>query len=131
MGFPERLRRLAGRVHLPRRTVRLRLTLIYGSLFLVSVALMLIVTYLLVRHATANGVVIRSSVSGRGFGTGGWSPGNPPAGAGQFFIGGAGGVAPLTPGQLAIQTQQIQGQLLTEHANELHAMAVFSGVALR
>lgn len=127
MSFNERVRRLAGRAHLPRRTVRLRLTLIYGSLFLVSGAVMLIVTNLLVRHATASSVIIRRSVSGSGFTAGGVSPGNPATGAVQFFNG---GVPPLTPRQLAVQTQQIQTQLVTEHAHELHALAVFSGVAL-
>ncbi|WP_433418423.1 sensor histidine kinase [Microtetraspora malaysiensis] len=46
--------RLAARLarpHLPRRTVRLRLTLLYGGLFLVSGAVLLAITYVLVRHA--------------------------------------------------------------------------------
>lgn len=45
MGPPRRLLRLV-----PRRTVRLRLTLLYGSLFLASGVLLLGVTYFLVRH---------------------------------------------------------------------------------
>jgi signal transduction histidine kinase len=48
--------------HLPRRTVRLRLTLIYGCLFLLSGAALLLVTYLLVDRATSpprgNSVVV-------------------------------------------------------------------------
>nr|ALK27910.1 putative histidine kinase [Streptomyces sp. DSM 11171] len=43
-------RRIA-RPHLPRRTVRLRMTLLYGGLFLVSGASLLAITYVLVRHA--------------------------------------------------------------------------------
>ncbi|WP_248958158.1 sensor histidine kinase [Sphaerisporangium perillae] len=47
---------LAGRIarpHLPRRTVRLRMTLLYGGLFLVSGAALLAVTYVLMRHAVS------------------------------------------------------------------------------
>jgi signal transduction histidine kinase len=44
------LRRLAAAPAVPRRTVRLRLTLLYGALFLVSAGAVLIITYLLVRH---------------------------------------------------------------------------------
>ncbi|MCC5579589.1 HAMP domain-containing protein [Microtetraspora sp. AC03309] len=54
MASPSALTRLAGRLarpHLPRRTVRLRLTLLYGGLFLVSGATLLAITYVLVRHA--------------------------------------------------------------------------------
>jgi signal transduction histidine kinase len=52
-------RRLVDRIarpHLPRRTVRLRLTLVYGTLFLVSGAALLAITYLLVVRAT-DGVI--------------------------------------------------------------------------
>ena len=52
-----RLRRriitLAVRPHLPQRTIRLRLTVIYGVLFLVCGAALLGITYALVEHATA------------------------------------------------------------------------------
>jgi signal transduction histidine kinase len=40
---------IASRLRLPRRTIRLRLTLVYGALFLLSGAGLLAVTYLLVR----------------------------------------------------------------------------------
>ncbi|WP_433221206.1 sensor histidine kinase [Microtetraspora malaysiensis] len=56
------LTRLAGRLarpHLPRRTVRLRLTLLYGGLFLISGAVLLAITYVLVRHAVM-GQAVRS-----------------------------------------------------------------------
>jgi hypothetical protein len=43
----------AGWSHLPRRTVRLRLTLVYGSLFLLSGAALLFTTNLLVHRATS------------------------------------------------------------------------------
>jgi signal transduction histidine kinase len=46
----ERLTPWARRLHLPRRTVRLRLTLLYGSLFFISGALLLALTYAGVSH---------------------------------------------------------------------------------
>jgi signal transduction histidine kinase len=53
MSVITRLARRLADPRLPRRTVRLRLTLLYGGLFLVSGAALLAVTYVLVRHATA------------------------------------------------------------------------------
>jgi signal transduction histidine kinase len=46
---------LAGRPHLPRRTIRLRLTALYAVLFLLSGAGLLAITYVLVAAATATG----------------------------------------------------------------------------
>ena len=52
-----RLRRGARWAHLPRRTVRLRLTLLYGALFLLSGAALLATTYFLVDAATGNAFI--------------------------------------------------------------------------
>ena len=67
-------------VRLPRRTIRLRLALLFGTLFLVSGAALLAVTYLLVDHQfTANGASFfiasgsQRSVSVRGGASGGVS----------------------------------------------------------
>jgi signal transduction histidine kinase len=49
------LTRLAGRAHLPRHTIRLRLTALYAALFLLSGAGLLAITYVLVSAATASG----------------------------------------------------------------------------
>jgi signal transduction histidine kinase len=49
------------RLHLPRRTARLRLTVLYGGLFLACGAILLAVTYLLVQHAIAPGGHINES----------------------------------------------------------------------
>jgi signal transduction histidine kinase len=46
---------LAGRPHLPRRTIRLRLTALYAILFLLSGTGLLAITYVLVAAATADG----------------------------------------------------------------------------
>ncbi|MFC0037757.1 sensor histidine kinase [Actinomadura rayongensis] len=56
MSLNDRLVRRAGGLGLPRRTVRLRLTLVYGALFLLSSLALLAVTYVLVAQATKNGV---------------------------------------------------------------------------
>ena len=53
MGLHPRLIQLVLRPHLPPRSVRLRLTLLYGCLFLLSGAGLLAITYLLVRNALA------------------------------------------------------------------------------
>src|SRR6266545_3744078 len=63
MRLGDRLTRLAVRPHLPRRTVRLRLTLLYGALFLASGAALLSVTYVLVSRAT-DGVSIYQGPNG-------------------------------------------------------------------
>src|SRR5262245_42846043 len=51
---------------LPRRTVRLRLTLVYAGLFLASGAGLLAVTYVLVDHATGD-VIFGTTSNGRNF----------------------------------------------------------------
>jgi signal transduction histidine kinase len=51
MGLRSRVSRPAFRRQLPRRTVHLRLTLLYGSLFLLSGAALLAITYVLVHNA--------------------------------------------------------------------------------
>jgi signal transduction histidine kinase len=53
-----RLAALAIRPHLPPRTVRLRLTLLYSALFLVSSAVLLGITYLLVRHSIGGSFMV-------------------------------------------------------------------------
>jgi signal transduction histidine kinase len=49
------LLRIADRPHLPRRTIRLRLTALYGLLFTLSGAALLVITNVLVRSATSGG----------------------------------------------------------------------------
>jgi signal transduction histidine kinase len=53
-----RLTALAIRPHLPPRTVRLRLTLLYSALFLLSSAVLLGLTYLLVRHSIGSSFMV-------------------------------------------------------------------------
>ena len=49
------LLRIADRPHLPRPTIRLRLTALYGLLFTLGSAVLLVITNLLVRRATSGG----------------------------------------------------------------------------
>jgi signal transduction histidine kinase len=52
--------KLAKARHLPRRTVRLRLTLLYGALFLASGAALLAITYFFVDASTANAFIVHN-----------------------------------------------------------------------
>jgi signal transduction histidine kinase len=118
-------RRLVDRIarpHLPRRTVRLRLTLIYSALFLICGIALLAITYLLVARATDTGIYrsgnltigtvgghngAHSTPSSETSGTG-----NPPRGA------------PLiTPAQAEKLAHQ-------QHAALLHQLLLQSGLAL-
>ena len=62
MALSDRLIRLASRRPLPRRTLRLRLTILYGGLFLASGAGLLAITYVLVAHATVRPAYVRGSI---------------------------------------------------------------------
>jgi signal transduction histidine kinase len=64
MPFRNLARRLL--LRLPRRTVRLRLTVVYAALFLASGAGLLAITYVLVRHATGD-VIFGTTSAGRSF----------------------------------------------------------------
>jgi signal transduction histidine kinase len=57
----DRTLRLAKATHLPRRTIRLRLTLLYGALFLVSGAALLGITYFFVNASTGNAFIVHSN----------------------------------------------------------------------
>ena len=116
---------LAARPHLPRRTVRLRLTLLYGTLFLVSGALLLTITYGLVDRATRdnpvvvtlpNGATVSASVSE-----------NSPAGGEQVEVSGSAG---LTPEQDFLSPEQVRALASRQHADQMQQLLVQSGIAL-
>ena len=126
-----RLTTLAAGPQLPRRTIRLRLTLIYGGLFLISGAGLLAITYVLVSNATAgyfsstgpNG----STVGGFVGGSHGTKPrGRPSAG---LQINGPRAVK-LSPGQARAVVRETQALAASQHANELHQLLIYSGIAL-
>jgi signal transduction histidine kinase len=118
------------RPHWPRRTIRLRLTLLYGALFLVSAAGLLAVTYVLVSHSTGDFVITSS-------GSGPVSPGPD----GPAIIGDASGTAgsqpiqvngvkQLTPQQVQEQTTRFQLLSSRQHKDDLRQLVRDSGLAL-
>jgi signal transduction histidine kinase len=124
----DRINALAFSSHRPRRTIRLRLTAIYGGLFLLCGAGLLAITYALVDHATPNyfsttGPGGARSIIATTHGKGS-SAGSRPS------LHSSGGQPPLTPKQTAAQAHQLQVLGANQHANELHQLLVYSGVAL-
>ncbi|MFC8718783.1 sensor histidine kinase [Kitasatospora sp. NPDC057198] len=99
----------------PRRTVRLRMTLLYGGLFAVSGSALLAVTYLLVRGAVAGTPVrgLTAGPAGAGAGPGAGPTPGPPLGGGTDLL----------PAPVA-EAMARQKALL------LHQLLVQSGVAL-
>jgi signal transduction histidine kinase len=101
MHLRDRLTTLAFRPHLPRRTVRLRLTLIYSALFLLSGAVLLAITYALVDSQLSR--PLRTS--------GGHASTGTPSGIVRASIASA-------------------NSLRAQQATELHQLLVNSGIAL-
>jgi signal transduction histidine kinase len=123
----DRLIHLAARPHLPRRTIRLRLTLLYGGLFLASGAALLAITYVLVVHAT-KGFVFNGENGSVGFVQESPKPGSKP-GKLELHTSGRPGGPRLTP-QQAAQARQLEAQAKHQHASELHQLTTQSGIAL-
>ena len=112
------LSRLAPRslLRLPSRTVRLRLTLFYSGLFLASGAVLLAITYLLVRNATGPTVLIKSGKPGSGLVSGS---------ASRHLLSN-----PRLAHSLPAFARQARAQAVHDHAVELHQLLVQSGIAL-
>jgi len=125
-----RLATLAADPRLPRRTVRLRLTLHYGGLILLSGADLLAVTYVLVVNATD--VVIFKGQSGSQVSMSGSLRGPAPSASERppalSTSGGHGGG--LSPSQLLAQARRLQAQADRQHAAELRQLLIQSGLAL-
>ncbi|MFD8865026.1 sensor histidine kinase [Streptomyces sp. NPDC059590] len=128
---PAALRRLTGRIvraGLPRRTVRLRLTALYGGLFLVSGAALLAVTYGLVAGAVDRPpMVLKREVT--------VAAPSPSAPAGRAS--GNEGTRPAEPGDraamdTAMAALQKDAQRTVDHQKSamLHTLLVQSGIAL-
>ena len=132
--LPRRLAALAAAPRLSRRTIRLRLTLIYGGLFLICGAGLLAITYVLVDNATAGyfsgkgGVSIAGSITN-------------PAQAGKhgslpqgLQVNGPGAkptrLKPLNPEQARAVTHDMRAAAASQHASELRQLLTYSGVAL-
>jgi hypothetical protein len=122
MPVGNRLSKLLVRPHLSRRTIRMRLTLLYGSLFLLCGAGLLAITYGLVVHAT-RGVVFNGQ-------NGAFGITQPPGGTPGPTVESLTGTTGLTPDQLQAQAEHMRTQALQQHAAELHQLRIQSATAL-
>jgi signal transduction histidine kinase len=120
---------------LPRRTVRLRLTLVYAGLFLASGAGLLAITYVLVRHST-DGVLIATQANGRSVVVGtsgartqalGLTRGQPTV---SSRLGSNPGLPVLTPAQMEAQARRDLALAKRQHDTEMRQLLEQSGIAL-
>lgn len=122
MHLPNRLTALAMHPRLPRRTVRLRLTALYGGLFLVSGATLLAIYYALVVHATSG--FIFTDQNGHTISVVGHTPEPGRSPRPISTESGTGGSKP--PGDV----DQLQALASRQHEAVLHQLLTQSGVAL-
>jgi signal transduction histidine kinase len=128
--MPGRLTKLVGLVdkpHLPRRTVRLRLTLLYGALFVVSGAALLAITNVLVRNST-------DPVLFLGVGREAEAPPaveRPPLDEPDRLPPGVTlGDAQALPEELRAQSERLQAQGRQQREHDLDQLLIQSGIAL-
>jgi signal transduction histidine kinase len=135
VALSHRLAALAAAPGRSRRSIRLRLTLVYGGLFLICGAGLLAITYVLVDHATAG----YYSSTGPGGRTVGGLVGAAPAagkhGSPQQGLQGSGSgprstKLKLTPAQARALDRQVRALAASQHASEMRQLLVYSGVAL-
>jgi signal transduction histidine kinase len=134
VALSHRLAALAAAPGRSRRSIRVRLTLIYGGLFLVCGAALLAITYVLVDNATA-GYFSAGQPGGRTVtGFVGATPGAEQHGslAQGLQLNGNGrqSTIKLTPGQARAVTRQMQAAAASQHASEMRQLLLYSGVAL-
>src|SRR5215471_2649714 len=135
MALSHRLTALAAGPGRSRRSIRLRLTLIYGGLFLICGAALLAITYALVDHATAG---YYSSKGRAGLTVAGPARGAPSAGKrggtpqGLMFSGNGPGSTALkfTPRQARAVSHYAEARAASQHASEMRQLLIYSGVAL-
>ena len=124
------LSRVATRPHLPRRTVRLRLTLLYGGLFLVAGALMMAITYILVERATGDTLTFSgpNGVSGAFADNGQGAESNTSTPDASFQN--SPSDTNLTPEQTAEQADTFARLAREQHASQMHVLLVRSAFVL-
>jgi signal transduction histidine kinase len=135
VALSRRLTALAAAPGLSRRTIRLRLTLIYCGLFLICGAGLLGVTYVLVDNATTG---YYSSTGPDGRTVGGFvgaAPGaakhGSPAQRLEISGNGPGSKAvKLTLAQAHAVARQMEAAAASQHASEMRQLLIYSGVAL-
>ena len=117
-----RLHALRGR--LPARTVRSRLTLVYGGLFLLSGAVLLVITGVLWGRATTDRITVSAGVPGRIL----QITAPPSARHPTNFV----RVPPngLIPRQLRKIGEQLQLVAKQQQSSDLHQLLLYSGIAL-
>jgi signal transduction histidine kinase len=116
------------RRRLPVRTIRLRLTLLYGGLFVASGAALLAITYVLVRHATDEVLVgTRGKTTFVVSGTR-TSQTTAPRRPKVHAVGKGG--TPVTPQQAAAQARHDRALAKSQHDAEMGQLLEQSGVAL-
>jgi signal transduction histidine kinase len=122
MPASNRLTWLPSRIRLPLRTLRMRLTMLYGAFFLLSGAGLLAITYGLVVHAT-EGVVFNGQDGSVGMiGSINAAP-NPSAPVLTLSDS-------LTPEQVQALADNMRAVALQQHAAELHQLLTQSAIAL-
>jgi signal transduction histidine kinase len=112
----------------PRRSVRLRLTLLYGGLFLVSGTALLIITYVLVAHRFPAVLQTHSAQAGGTARAGSTGQAQFIAGAGTACQ--AGPAAAVSPKQLTQCADQAQATVARQQADIMNELLIQSGVAL-
>jgi signal transduction histidine kinase len=122
-----RLTRWAARPHLPQRTIRLRLTVVYSALFIMCGAALLAITYVLVEQATG-GNYAYTGPNGSIAGKVGESPA--PSGATPRLQTNGGTSQPLTPQQMQALDRQLRALAASQHAHVMHELLLYSGIAL-
>jgi signal transduction histidine kinase len=128
VGLRNRLAALAVRPHLPRRTLRLRLTAFYGALFLASGFGLLAITYVLV-SSTDIACSFKQSPGGPAVAVCGGAGARLGANGGstqRIVVGPTG----LTQPQLKVQAGLLDTQRVAQQDAQLHQLLVNSGIAL-
>jgi signal transduction histidine kinase len=116
---PARLRR-------PRPTARLRLTLFYSGLFVLSAACLLAIPYLLIRNTSSGTITYNAAdhsytwVGPDGVGNGKFAPSRAPGTPEIRFTG----------QQSRAVVEQLRALAATQHASELHQLLAYSAIAL-
>jgi signal transduction histidine kinase len=134
VALTHRLTALAAAPGRSRRSIRLRLTLIYGGLFLICGAALLAITYALVDNATA-GYFSAGRPGGRtvtgfvGATPGAGQHGSLPQGL-QLNGNGRQSTIKLTPVQARAVTRQMEAAAASQHASEMDQLLLYSGIAL-
>ena len=119
--------------HLPGRTVRARLTFLYGGLLLASSAVLLVLTGLLWGGATAGHYQFSAKVPVRIIrittSPAGWLVAQPRSGPPDGQALRAAGSSPELPQQLRLVSEQLRSVAASQHSTDLHQLLLYGGVA--